>query len=102
MPADARIRAHPRGGEFNAFFSTVYVDVYPFVRVQHSDHDATALIALPSVSSDYAGLFGPGEEGVNPILAPTKSTDCKTLIGVLGFTVNSHTLHPKKFLPEPT
>ena len=35
-------------------------------------------------------MFGPGEEGVTPILAPKKSTDWDATIDALGFTMNSH------------
>ena len=37
-------------------------------------------------------LFGPGAEGVSPILAPEKSTDWDSTIDALGFTINSHTM----------
>ena len=37
-------------------------------------------------------LFGPGEDGVTPILTPKKSTNWHTRIDALGFTINSHTL----------
>ena len=51
------------------FFATVYVDDYLLIREQHSDDDR-ALIASASLASDHVRLFGPGEDGVTPILAP--------------------------------
>ena len=90
IPPDAKIRAH-RGGEMSdSFFATVYVDDYLLIRVQRSDNDKTALTASAPLTSDHVRLFGPGEEGVTPILAPKKSKDWNTTIDVLGFTVSSH------------
>ena len=37
-------------------------------------------------------MFGPGEEGVTPILAPKKSTDWDATIDALGFIIYSHTM----------
>ena len=74
---------------FDPFFTTVY-DVP--IRVKHSDDDKTALIGSASLASDHVRLFGPGEEGVTPILAPKKSRDWDTTIDALGFTINSHTM----------
>ena len=70
----------------------MYVDNYLLIRVQHSDDDRSALIASASLASDRVHLFGPGEDGVTPILAPKKSTDWGITIDALGFTINSHTL----------
>ena len=53
----------------------MYEDDYLLIKVQHSDDDTTALIASPSLASDHMRLFGPGEEGGPPILAPNKSTN---------------------------
>ena len=74
-----------------SFFTTVYVDDYLLIRVHHSD-DKTALIASASLASDHVPLFGPGEEGVTPILGPKKSTGWDTTIDALGFTIDSHTM----------
>ena len=53
VPDDARIRAY-RGGEmFNPFFANVYVDDHLLMRVQHSDHDTTALPDSASPASDH-------------------------------------------------
>ena len=60
--------------------------------MQHSDDDTTALIALASLALDHVRLFGHGEEGVTPVLAPKKSTDWDTTINALGFTIYSHTI----------
>ena len=91
VPADAEIKAHPGGGVADPFFATVYADYYLLVRVQHSDHDTTVLTASASLASDHVRLFGPGEAGVTPILAPRKSTEWDTTIDALGYTLNSHT-----------
>ena len=77
---------------FDPFFATVYVDDDLLMRVQHLDHDTTALTASASLASDHVCLFGPGGTGVTPILAPQKSTDWNTIIDALGFTINSHTM----------
>ena len=91
VPDDARVMAHRGGGVSDPFFATVYVDDYLLMAVQHSDDDATALTASASLASDHVRLFGPGETGVTPTLAPKKSTDWNTTIDALGFTTNSHT-----------
>ena len=36
VTTDANIRAHPGGGKFNAFFTTVYVDDYLSIRVRNT------------------------------------------------------------------
>ena len=92
VPDDAKIRAHRGGGMFDPFFATVYVDDYLLMRVQHSDHDTTALTASASLALDPVRLFGPGETGATPILAPKKSTGWDTTIDALGFTINLHTM----------
>ena len=92
VPAEAKIRAHPGGGNFGAFFTTVYVDDYLLVKVQHSDDDRSALIASAFLASDHVRLFGPGEDGVTPIQAPKARTDWDTMIDALEFTITSHTL----------
>ena len=89
---DAKIRAHRGGGMFEPFFATVYVDVSLLMRVQHSDHDTTALTASASLASDHVRLFGPGETGATPILTPKKNTYWNSTIDALGFTINSHTI----------
>ena len=70
IPPDAKIRAHAGGEKDDRFFATVCVDDYSLIKVQHSDDDATVLIASDSLASDHVRLFGQGEEGVTPILAP--------------------------------
>ena len=92
VPPDAQIRPHPGGGKSDPFFTTVYVDDYLLVRAQQADDDRSALVASASIASDCVRLFGPGEDGVTPILAPKKSTDWDTSIDALGFTINSHSL----------
>ena len=51
-----------------------------------------SIIASASLASDHIRLFGPGEAGATPILAPKKRTDWDTIVDLLGFTVNTHTL----------
>ena len=82
----------PRGGPHEPFFATVYVDDFIMVRVQDDPTDQSALVASASLTSDHIRLFGPGEAGATPILAPQKSTDWDTTVDLLGFTVNTHTL----------
>ena len=68
------------------------VDDYLLTKVKHSDDDTTALIASASLASDHVWLFGLGEVGATPILAPKKSTDWDTTMDALGFTIKSHTM----------
>ena len=75
IPPDTKIRAHAGGEIDDPFFATVYVDGYLLIKVQHSNDDTAALIASASLASDHVRLFGQGEEGVTPILAPKKNTD---------------------------
>ena len=70
---DAKIRTHGGGRTSYQFFTAVYVKDYLQIRVQHSDDVTTALIASASLGSDHVRLFGPGEVGVTPILAPKKA-----------------------------
>lgn len=74
---------------FDPFFDTVYVDDYLLMRVQQTDR--YTLTASASLASNHVRIFGPGETGVTPILAPKKSTDWDTTIHALGSTINSHT-----------
>ena len=64
-----------RGGEGDPFFVTVYVDDYFLAELQHSDVDSSALITSASLASVHVQLFGPGETGATPILAPKVSPD---------------------------
>ena len=82
----------PRGGPHEPFFATVYVDDFIMARVQADPTDQSALVASASLASDHTRLFGPGEAGATPILAPKKSTDWDTTVDLLGFTVSTHTL----------
>ena len=92
VPADPKVRAHPGGGELDPLFTAVGVDGYLSVTVQHSDDDRSALITSASLASDHVSLFGPGEDGVIPIVASKKGAAWDTTNNDLGFTVNSHTL----------
>ena len=49
-----------------------YMGDYLLFRVQQSDDDTTAITASASLASHHERLFGPGETGVTPILAPKK------------------------------
>ena len=82
----------PRGGPHEPFFATGYADNFIMARVQADPTDQSALVASASLASDHIRLFGPGEAGATPILAPQKSTDWDTTVDLLGFTVNTHTL----------
>ena len=62
------------------------------VRVQADPTDQSTLVASAFLASDHIRLFGRGEAGATPILAPQKSTDWDTTVDLLGFTVNTHTL----------
>ena len=63
----------PGGGwKANPFFATASVDDDLLIRVQQSDDDTTAITASASLASHHERLFGPGETGVTPILAPKK------------------------------
>ena len=92
IPPDAKVTVHTGGEIADTFFTTVNIDDYLLIKVQHSDDDTTALIASASLASDHVRFFGPGEEGVIPSLAPNKSTDGDTRNDALGFTINSHTM----------
>ena len=50
IPPDAKLRAHSGGEMFGPFFTTVSVDDYLLMRVQHSDNDKTALVFVRLVS----------------------------------------------------
>ena len=94
VPPCVRVKSKdvPRGGPHEPFFATVYVDDFIMARVQADPTDQSALVASASLASDHIRLFGPGEAGATPILAPKKSTDWDTTVDLLGFTVNTHTL----------
>ena len=70
----------------------MYVEDFLLIRVQNTDDDKTTLTVSAPLASDHVRLFGPGEQGVSPILAPKKSTNWDSPIDELGFTINSHTM----------
>ena len=70
----------------------IYVDDHGLIRAQQSDEDKSALVVSAPLASDYVRLFGPGEPGETPILAPKKSSNWNTTFEFLGFIINSHTL----------
>ena len=82
----------PRGRPHEPFFATVYVDDFIMARVKADPTDQSALVASASLATYHIRVFGPGEAGATPILAPQKSTDWDTTVDLLGFTVNTHTL----------
>ena len=90
LSAEANIKPHKGGGPEDDYLATVYVDDYLLSKVQHGPEDQSALIASASLASDHVRLFGPGEAGEVPILAPKKSTDWDTVIDALGFSIDSH------------
>ena len=85
---DAKNRARSGGEIFDPFCATVYVDGCLLIRAQHSDDDKTVLSASDSLASDHVRLFGPGEEGVSPMLAPKRNTNWDSTNDALGFTIN--------------
>ena len=89
---DVNIRAS-KGGKLSIPFHTlVYVDDHGLIRAQQSDGDKPALVVSASLASDYVRLFGPGEPGEIPVLAPKKSSNWNITLEFLGFVINSHTL----------
>ena len=76
------------------------VDHFLLIKVQHTDHETTAYIALSSLASDHVRLFRPGKEAVTSILALNKSTDWDTTIYALGSTISSHTINISSPLVE--
>ena len=88
---DAKIRASKEGKLSIPFHTVVYVDDHGLTRAQQSDENKPALVVSSSLASSYVRLFGPGELGEIPILAPKKSSNWNTTLECLGFVVNSHT-----------
>ena len=75
IPTGVISNAPRNGGPNEPFLTSVYVDDFITARVQRNASDQTAVIALASLASNNVKLFGPGEKGETPILAPRKSTD---------------------------
>ena len=92
VPSDAKIRESAGGKLSSPFMTNVYVDDHGLIRAQQSDDDKSALVVSASLASDYVRLFGPGEPGETPILAPKKSSNWDTQLEFLGFVIDSHTL----------
>ena len=92
IPTGVRVNAPKRGGPSEPFLTSVYVDDFIMASVQLNASDQTALIASASLASDNVRLFGPGEKGETPILAPKKSTNWNSTVDALGFTINTHTM----------
>ena len=92
IPTGVRVNAPRRGGPNEPFLTSVYVDDFIMASVQLNASDQTALIASASLASDNVRLFGPGENGETPILAPKKSTNWNSTVDALGFTINTHTM----------
>ena len=55
-------------------------DDHGLIRAQQSGKDKSALIVSASLASDYVRLFGPGEPGEIPILAPKKTSNWNTTL----------------------
>lgn len=92
-PHDAGVRPAKGGGAAGPFlYRAIYVDDFLLARVQQDENNVSALIASASLASDNVRLFGPGEVGETPILAPKKSTDWDTSIDALGYTIDSHSM----------
>jgi len=92
VPKDARVRPSSGGEVKDPFFAIVYVDDFILAKVQHEPADQSALVASASLASDHVRLFGPGEKGHTPILAPKKSTHWDTIVDALGYTINTHSM----------
>ena len=93
VPPDAKNRASKGGKLSSPFHTVVYVDDdHGLIRAQQSDEDKSALVASASLASDYVRLFGPGEPGETPTLAPKKSSNWNTTLEFLGFVINLHAL----------
>ncbi|CAB1106825.1 unnamed protein product [Ectocarpus sp. CCAP 1310/34] len=90
IPSSAGVRPHRGGGPADDFLARVYVDDFLLTKVQHDPTDQSALIASASLASDHVRLFGKGELGETPILAPKKSTDWDTVIEALGYIIDTH------------
>lgn len=90
LPAEANVKPHTGGGSADDYLATVYVDDFLLSKVQHGPEDQSALVASASLASDHVRLFGPGEAGEIPILAPKKSTDWDSVIEALGYTIDTH------------
>ena len=90
MPPAANVQPHLGGDLEDDFLAQVYVDDFLLTKVQHGLSDQSALVASQSLAADHIRLFGPGEAGEVPILAPKKSTDWDTVIKALGYTVDTH------------
>ena len=92
VPPDADIRASNGGKLSSPFHTMLFVDNHDLIRAQQSDKDKPDLVVSASLASDYVRLFGPGEPGETPILAPKKSSNWNTTLQFLGFGINSLTL----------
>ena len=90
--SDAKMYASKGGKLSSPFYTVAYVDDHGFIRAQQSDEDKSALVVSASLASDYVRLFGPGEPGETPILAPKKSSNWNTTLDFLGFVINLHML----------
>ena len=93
IPSVVRVKAPRRGGPNESFLTAVYVDDFIMASVHLNPADQTALITSASLAADNVRLFGPGEKGETPILAPKKSTDWNTIVDAMGFIYNQHPHH---------
>ena len=74
-----------KGGPNEPFLTSVYVDDFTMASVQRNASDQTALTTSASLASDNVRLFGPGDKGETPILAPKKSTHWNSTVDPLVF-----------------
>ena len=66
IPSGAKVRAHSGGEISDPLFTTVYVDAYLLIRVQHSDDDKTTLFtSAPSLRITCA-YSDRGRKGCRP------------------------------------
>ena len=92
IPPGVKVTALQKGGPNELFFTSVYVDNFIMASVQGNSFDQTALVASSSLASNQVRPFGSGEKDEVPILAPKKSTDWKSIVDALGFTISTHTM----------
>ena len=75
IPTGVGVNAPRKGGANEPFLTSVYADDFSMASMHRNASDQTALIASASLASENVRLFGPGEKGETPILAPKKSTN---------------------------
>lgn len=83
VPLDPKVPGQGWGDYPALLLTSVYVDDHTLLMAPHSDDNQSALIVSVSLASDYVRLFGPGEPGETPILAPKTSSNWDTTLEFL-------------------